>query len=126
MKETAMMATNDKIIEAAKLQMKLEQIDKERELASAHHEWKTALSELEPADIAASLMVSKVLSGNRQLVTSDNPDTIQRWRSLAKDIGATVEDGGNPYPMTAGMIAITILPPPPTDDEDDEPGGEAA
>ena len=107
------MTDNATIIEAAKLKSKLESITDHRLVEHALFEWKAAVAKLDSSDHELMVMAERIVEGKPYIAMSDNPDRIQRYRSVANDLGATVKDGGNAYPMPEGMMAITIIPPVP-------------
>jgi hypothetical protein len=124
---TTMTATNAKIIEIAKLMLRANVDEEVREVLEAES---NRLGNNQ-ADHAMLQVAYKILSGKRYSVSTGDLGLIERCRSLAKDLNATVEDGADgllshaidPSGRTAAArMAITIMPPK----EDKPPGDDAA
>ena len=72
-----------------------------------------------PEDHAMVQPAYKILSGERYSVSTGDSGLIDRCRSLAKDLGATIEDGttgsGHNFDLSgrnaAARMSVTIVPP---------------
>lgn len=98
-----------KIIEAAMLAQRLDA--GEECVAGA---FAAALAKLtSPSACTTAMMLQRLLDGRTQMLSSDNPASIQLWIDLAAAIGATVEDSVSPSTdaLPPGMRTIMIIPP---------------
>jgi hypothetical protein len=86
------MIKNDEIIRIATLQ-RIVDIGSLVETAPLKdiHTNTTAFKHFEPVDGMLLLMTTKLLEGKPYLITTDNPETVRRAKSIATDIGASFE-----------------------------------
>jgi hypothetical protein len=109
---------NTRIIEIAKLAGRVERGDDTSHL-------KTELSELSRLDPPGGLLVMivlKILCGKPYSIASANPETIKRCRSLASDLGATIEENADDPRLKehelTGMMSLVLWPPTPPASDD--------
>jgi hypothetical protein len=111
-----MTATNDKIIEVVALMRQVDQ----SENADDANELGDELSQLDGEDQLMLQIAYKVLSGKSYTIKSGSLGTIDRCRSLANDLGATVVNGSTAASRVidyllgrsgSALMSITILPP---------------
>jgi len=106
--------TDQRIIEAATLMLRLQHLEEGEECDRVGRALDAALAPLssEAGALMAAMMVAKLLDGKPYGVTSGNPDSIRRCIAVAHRIGATVEDSdGDPVFGQLGLRSIKINPP---------------
>jgi hypothetical protein len=89
------MADNEEIVRLASLMLKDEP------------EYADAIKFLRSTDLMLVQMAASLLDNKSFGVSSDNPESIARCRSLAHHIGASVESGDDPL----GTAAVIFYPP---------------
>jgi hypothetical protein len=58
-------------------------------------------------DFVTAHITSKLMDGKSFSITTDNPDTISRMRTLAQDLGAPITE----FRERDGLTQIVIAPP---------------
>jgi hypothetical protein len=104
-------ADNNKIIEIAKLAGRAGSADDLSQLEAELSE----LSRLDPPGGLLVIIALKLLCGKPYSMASANPETIKRCRSLASDLGATIEENADDPRLKqhefTGMTSLVFLPP---------------
>jgi hypothetical protein len=92
-------ATAERILAVATLMNHAEQSEDLAEL-------NRLFSKLEPQEMVLVFFARKMLGGKPYRLTTDNPDTVESWRSIACHLGASEHDF-----VSDGMMTIIFTPP---------------
>ena len=102
-----MNVTNEEIVALAGLQLKIDSLGADKN-PSGLDAFKKQLDRLTGAGDCMMLMVAaKLLAGKPYCITSDNPETIRRCKSLAEHMGASVQE----LCVGCGMTRMILSPP---------------
>jgi hypothetical protein len=105
------MSSNAEIIEAAMLGLAAYSLTEEPAKGSADADLiarlEAAIKPMESGDIVLVMMAVKLLGGGQYGVSTDNPENARRVRSIATDLGATVDF----VEMHEGQTVMQFTPP---------------
>jgi hypothetical protein len=99
---------NAEIIEAATLGLAVYSLTEESpDSADLIARLEAAIKPMESGDIVLVMMAVKLLGGGQYGVSTDNPENARRVRSIATDLGATVDF----VEMHEGQTVMRFTPP---------------
>jgi hypothetical protein len=96
----------EEIVSLAALQLKIDSPDSDHG-PSDIEVLKNGLARFNAGDCMMLMVAAKLLAGKPYCITSDNPETINRCRSLAKHLGASIQEI-----RVDGVITRMIVGPP--------------
>ncbi|WP_334403299.1 hypothetical protein [Bradyrhizobium sp. AZCC 2289] len=96
----------EEIVSLAALQLRIDSPGSDRHPLDMEV-FKNGLARFNAGDCMMLMVAAKLLAGKPYCVTSDNPETISRCRSLAEHMGASVQEI-----RADGIITRIILGPP--------------
>jgi hypothetical protein len=93
------------IIEAAALQLAVDETPDDAVLMAR---FEMALNGIRTSgDYTCLVMASKILAGKTYSISTDNPETVERVRSMAATLGAAIDGTG----MDNGQTDMRVTPP---------------
>jgi hypothetical protein len=106
--------SNEEIVSVATLQREIDRAGTNRTVRPEDMaRFKTALGQFDQADLVTMLLAAKLLERKTYLITSDNPQTISRAKSLAAHMGASMDliREGNGVTQLRFNPPVTKTPP---------------
>src|SRR5947207_811441 len=102
--------TNEEIASLAALQLKIHLASLQDKVFPADVEtFKERLNRLTGSELAMLFAASRLLEGRCYSITSDNPETIRRHRSLAKHLRASIEESVAANKRSPGRRQARVL-----------------